>query len=254
MMFESTIKSKLVSLCSIMKRRRPQGQPSAWKRGRITRREVISGFRHLPLARGKARPRYRGRRATEELKFLDVSLNDAIIGAAGATTASINLIVQGITEQTRIGRKVTVKKIGWRFRMSVPGLTAQTAPPNGDIVRVIMYLDKQCNGATAVVGNILESTDFQSFRNLTETGRFRILMDRTYDINYFAGSGITSSQDYCSVTVNDTFFYNCSVPLEFNAAAGAITEIRSNNFGVLLISEQGNAGFESSIRIRFSDG
>ena len=51
-------------------------------------------------------------------------------------------------------------------------------------MRVMLYHDKQANGATAAVLDILESADYQSFNNLVNSGRFRILMDRTYAMNY----------------------------------------------------------------------
>jgi len=189
-----------------------------------------------------------------ELKFFDVTVDDAVIASGGFIHPTVVNIPQGITESTRVGRKICVTNINWHFRAALVGITAATSPPNGDIVRVVIYLDKQCNGAAAGVADILENTHFQSFNNLVNKGRFRILMDRTYDLNYLAGSGITSSQDYCAVQINDSFFKRCSIPVEYSATTGAITEIRSNNIGIMLITEQGKANFESVVRIRYADG
>lgn len=55
-----------------------------------------------------------------------------------------------------------------------------------------------------------------------------------------------------AVVRNGSFYKKCNVPLEFSSTTGAITEIRSNNIGVLLISAEGTAKFDSSIRIRFT--
>ncbi len=186
-----------------------------------------------------------------ELKFHDVDLNDALIASTGDVTATINIIAQGVTESQRVGRKCTIRHIGWRFELRLP---TQTAGANAsDVARVLMYIDKQANTATAAVTDILESADYQSFNNLSNKGRFRTLMDRTYDLNSESGGGDGTTEDYGQVIQTDTFFKKVNIPIEFNAGAGAITEITSNNIGVLLISRSGLTAFASKIRLRFSD-
>ncbi len=185
-----------------------------------------------------------------ELKFFDLDLNDPVISAAGTVTDTINGIGQGTTEIDRIGRKCTIKSINWRFQISLPPGTAVST--TNDTVRVILFLDKQCNGATATVLGIIETADFQSFNNLANKSRFRTLMDRSYQLNAsLSGNGTTV--DSAEVVENDAFYLKCDIPLEFDNTTGAITEIRSNNLGVLLISEGGLATFGSKIKLRFSD-
>lgn len=188
-----------------------------------------------------------------ELKFFDVTLDDAVIAATGTVTDSINKIAQGVTESQRVGRKCTIRSIGWRYIISLPEVTAAANPPGSDTIRLIMFLDKQCNGATATVTGILEGAQFQEFNNLANKGRFRTLVDEMVDINYLSGVGISASQDYAGVRVSGSFFKKCSIPIEFDSTTGAITEIRSNNIGVLLISGAGLPAFGSRIRLRFSD-
>ncbi len=196
--------------------------------------------------------RYSGRNA--ELKFHDFTLDDSVILATGQITNSVNLIAQGITESTRIGRKCTIRSIQWRYRVELPKKDAQATPAGGDSVRIIMYIDKQCNGATAVVQDILETGNWQSFRFLANSGRFVILMDRLVSINYSGmgsdGAGVVSQDN---VFKDGTFSKQCNVPLEFDNTAGAITEIRSNNIGTLILAASGVAGFKSNVRLRFSD-
>ncbi len=201
-----------------------------------------------------------GRRATDaELKFHDVDVNDAVVAAACniENSGSVNLIPQGITEITRVGRKCVVKAISWNYSVSLPVVNDTAGAPTADTVRIILYQDKQCNGATATasgITGILRSDDFQSFRELANTGRFNILMDRTMSLQYTAGAGDGAVNDFAMVKRHGSFHKRCNIPLEFNAAAGALTEIRSNNLGVMVCSEEGVAGFESKLRLRFSDG
>ncbi len=192
-----------------------------------------------------------------ELKFHDVDINDAATAATGEilNTGSVNLIAQNTTEIGRIGRKCVIKSINWRFQVTLPQQVDAADISGGDTYRLIMYLDKQCNGATAAVTGILESTDFQSFNNLANKSRFRILMDRVYTLNRMvAGTDGASTIGTPIFLVNDSFYKNCNIPLEFDAAAGAITEIRSNNIGVMAITLNGTAALNSKLRLRFSDG
>ncbi len=191
--------------------------------------------------------------ASKELKFHDIAITDAVVAAAGAiqNSGSVNLIAQGTTESTRIGRKCTIKSIAWRFDIELPTFATAGAGGN-DTIRVILYLDKQANGATAAGDDIVEdSTNWQTFNNLANTGRFRTLMDRTYDMNRNSGAGDGTSNDWSGAVHHDTFFKQCNIPLEFSSTTGAITEIRSNNIGVLLLSKSGLAGFNSLMRLRF---
>ncbi len=201
--------------------------------------------------RPKGPKRYQG---GGELKFHDVDLDDGVIATGINVTPTVIIIPQGVTEKQRVGRKCTITNIGWRFEVKIPELAVSTGYAEGDVVRVVMFQDRQCNKATAVNTDIWETADYQSFRNLVNSKRFRILMDRTYSMNYSGGSGITASTDAPSVTLNDTFWKKCNIPVEYSAETGALTEITSNNIGVALMSKNGTAAFLSKLRFRFQDG
>lgn len=196
--------------------------------------------------------RYSGR--SSELKFHDVDLDDAVISELATITASVNLIGQGVAENKRVGRKCTIKSINWHWRISLPEIDAQMTPSEGETVRILMYLDKQCNGATIVAETLLEDDDYQSFRNLANSGRFQVLYDKTVDINYLTlnsdGAGVSSQ---AGVLKSGNFYKKCNIPLEFDFTTGILTEIKSNNIGVMLIGNKGVATFVSKIRLRFSD-
>ncbi len=189
-----------------------------------------------------------------ELKFHDLDVIDATVAAGGTIIqASCNLIAQGITESTRIGRKCTIRSINWRFNISTVESDGAADPLNSDTVRVLLYLDKQANGAAAAVTDILESADFQSFNNLANKSRFRTLMDRTYTLNVEAGGGNGTNSDWAATRMDDTLFKKVNIPIEFTAGTGAITEITSNNIGVLLLGVSATTTFDSKMRLRFSD-
>ncbi len=185
-----------------------------------------------------------------ELKFHDLDILDAVIVNTGVIIVpSCNLIAQGTTEIQRIGRKCTIKEIDWRY---VLRKNSSTGLVGDDIVRIILYLDKQANGAAPAVLDILETADFQSHYNLVNQSRFRFLIDSTTAVNGAAAAGDGATQDLFSRSYSKRYRKKCNIPIEFSSTVGSITEIRSNNIGLLLISRDGTSGLESSMRLRFS--
>ena len=192
---------------------------------------------------------------TGELKFHDIDVDDTTVSATGEILngGTVNIIPQGTTEVQRIGRKCTIKSINWRYDIVRNDTTAIW---DVEVVRVILYLDKQANGATATVAGILESTDYQSFNNLANKGRFLTLMDRKHVLKPNAGFGDGTTNAFSDDLVYDEFFKKCNIVLEYDnsATTGVLTTIRSNNIGVLLISKLGTGTlFNSKMRLRFSD-
>lgn len=232
------------------KRRAPRSRRAAGViRGRERGRMRIAGFYG----------RYSG--ATPETKFFDQDINDAAVIANGtiftnaSAESSLLRIAQGNTESTRIGRKITIKSILWRWELTLIA-TANESNTN-DVVRIILYLDKQTNGAAAGITDILETDDFQSFNNLANKSRFRTLMDKTIVMNSSAGSGrgTTDSLSFGAHQRVGTFFKTCNIPIEYDNAAtdGSLATIRSNNINMLILSESGLCTFGSKMRLRYAD-
>ncbi len=225
----------------ISKRRKTTHQPSTNNRG-YTRTSGYYG-RYAPTG--------------GELKFHDVDVDDAVIAQNGViqNTGTINIIAQGTTESTRVGRKCVIKSILWKYNL---GLVTSASLTIKDTVRMIVYLDRQCNGATAAasgITGILLTDDYQSFLNLANSGRFKILYDKTHALNIVGGGGNGTANDSAPYHINRTFYKSCNIPLEFNSTAGALTEIRSNNIGIVTFSKEGSVSvLDSKIRLRFSDG
>lgn len=186
----------------------------------------------------------------EELKFFDSTLGAVSFTAAGNIyAASVNLIPQGDGAQERDGRGVTVKSIEIRGAMALP--STPTASDTADICRVIVYLDTQCNGSSATTAEILASADLLAFENLQSGSRFKMLYDKVTTLNAWAGGGST----FLSRQVYDFMHFKkkVAIPVLFDNTAGAITvsNVKSNNIGILLISESANADFECNVRLRY---
>lgn len=128
-------------------------------------------------------------------------------------------------------------------------------PENPDVVRLILYIDKQANGAAvSAVTDILETASWNSFRNLANQQRFQILSDRKFVMNYTNMASDAAGQfSTASVYKQIDKYWKVNAPIEFSATTGAIGEIRSNNIGVLAISATGRTQLLSKVRLRFSD-
>ncbi len=225
------------------KRRRGVGGKRRVKRGRVVKGSFLAS---------------RGRKAVMngELKFHDLDINSASVAIDGTIVEdSVLTIAQGTTESQRIGRKVIVKAINWRWNLL---LSVATSSANVDeTIRLILYQDKQTNGATATVTDILETDNYQSFNQLANKSRFRTLMDRLYTLNATVGAGDGTTNTFGQWTLNDSVFLNVHIPIEYDnsATTGAISTMRSNNVGVLILAKDGSlVVMDGKMRIRFADG
>ncbi len=230
------------------------------KRGRGTHRRMGASAKKTrtyvrPAARGTLRVGgYYGRYANGgEKKFFDTVRAGFTPSATGTiANLSLNLIPQGVTENSRVGRKCTITKI--MIRGELTANTTATVANTSSIIRVIIYLDKQANGATAAVLDILETADEASFNNLSNSKRFKVLSDQRHPMICPSGAGNGTTQEFGeSITPYFWVKKKCSMPIEFSSTTGAITEIRSNNIGVLCIQTTANANISYTARVRFSD-
>lgn len=249
----------------------------AWKRSYSNRRGIPGSpaprFRRRVRARAAGGPpplrgRYAGyyrrsgfwrspRDSGPELKFHDVDADLAGADYSAGTivnTSSLNLIAQGVTEGTRVGRKCVIRSINWRGAVKLVANAAGTVT-NGALLRILIVLDKQCNGAAPAVTDVLETANYASFNNLANKSRFRTLMDRTYKVDCMAAAGDGTANDTPDVYVPCSFFKKVNIPLEFSSTTGAIAEIRSNNIFMLAIGNTTttNVSMDSKVRLRFSD-
>lgn len=187
-----------------------------------------------------------------ELKFYDRSINTAI-PVNGAIIDTLNNMAQDTSENGRIGRKVSVKHVYMRGTVFLGPEENAANIPQDDSVRIIVYMDKQCNGSDAIVGDILQDLDFFGYRNLANLSRFKILKDVKYDLNY---GGLTSdgAANFSTTGVAKTFqfAFHTNDPIEYSGVGQSISEIRSNNFGMLFISRTGLAAVSGTSRLRYS--
>jgi len=227
--------------------------PYAKRRKPPTKSMVVAGFTRTagPYARAyRANP---SRRQTLggiiEKKFYDTAWGTTNVTSAGIiATHGFLAIAQGTTENTRVGGKITVVNVN--FRGELTGVNDSSQVP--EVARFIFLWDKQANGAQPAVTDILQTASVNSFLNMDNVERFQVIKDKmvTMDTNtYDAASTDAVYVDTKLIKLN----YKCSVPIHYSSTTGAITELKSNNLILLLISMNGVCFYRGRMRVKFTD-
>lgn len=187
-----------------------------------------------------------------EKKFHDDGI-DGTMTTAGVVEPSLNLIPQGVTEKTRVGRQAFIHSLHIQGRLMLD--TSSTATNSGDCGRIIVYVDHQCNGSAAAVTDILQGAAYKQFRNLSNKQRFTILSDQKIDMPPpgFGSNGTDSITGRSVQWYSFHKYFKKPLPVQFDSTTGAITEIATNNIGVICISSNANLEFALNSRVRFTD-
>lgn len=183
-----------------------------------------------------------------EKKFTDVSAT-LTLGSAADTfttpgpTTLLNGLIPDSTATGRIGRKVVMKSLYIRWSAQLAPTSIQGAP-----VRIIVFYDKQANGAAAGVTDVLLANAFNSPNNLSNRDRFVVLSDELTEPisvqNNFAVSGV--------------IYKKINLEVMFNAGtAGTIADITSGSVYIMAAQSSTIATAAPTVsfrsRIRYTD-
>ncbi len=190
----------------------------------------------------------------KEKKFLDSAHQFSTVSLDGEFNSTSNqlTIPQGVTESTRVGRKIMIWSVSFRFTVTVP---VGSDNQEYDFVRIIVYKDKQCNGEIPLVTDLLESTAWNSENNLANKGRFQFLYDKKVHIthNNACYDGATISASGGQKHFQFTKYFKGGIPIEFTSTTGALSERTSNDINVMAISSQGVGSLYQKCRTRYTD-
>lgn len=168
----------------------------------------------------------------KEIKSFDTALNFNI-DATGEipATGQLVLIPQGAGAETRNGAKCVIKSI--QIRGSLGNVPAAAAT-SSSTAHIYLIWDKSPNGAAAAVADVFTGTNFASaMRNITNYHRFTVL--KHFYKTFTPNAGVTGA--YNNEQFHWEFYKKVNIPLEFNATAGAITELTRNNIFLMCSTE-----------------
>ena len=110
-----------------------------------------------------------------ERKFKSILGNTSV--SSSGTILSLCHTSQGDDHTSRNGRSVKADSLFMRGTVTVDSLA------NGSFVRQIIFIDKQNSGVLPTIAQLLNSTDHLAPINKNFGKRFRVIYDRTYNVN-----------------------------------------------------------------------
>lgn len=185
-----------------MKRRASTLQGGVAKRPRYERQGTAA---RMPMVRRNV-PAALYRRGPE-VKTVDVKVTNQVFNSTGAI-ALMNGTAEGTSFYNRIGRRIRMKSI--QISGTVDDNTATGVPANdSSYLRLLVVYDRQNNGGTPALADILldvdsagtTTTDAYSGLNMTNSDRFKVLMDdRIYIVNDNVTAGNPTNPLYTSLS------------------------------------------------------
>ncbi len=224
--------------------------PSSYQRRRYSKKSARQAFRKGYDRTGGYYGRFTG--VNGELKFKDTVVSDTPITAA-TVIQNLTVIAEGNGESQRVGRKVTIKNIHIKGVMTL--IPASDAANTSEKVFGYLVQDMQTNGAAFVALDLFDTDIIASFRNLANSGRFKILAKKTFMFKAGgaapSGAAFIFSSDQKNVNINK----KCNIVMEYDnsATTGVITSVRSNNLYWVTQSTNGVVNSVLTARIRYSD-
>ncbi len=193
---------------------------------------------------GRYRKRYsRGGGVVVERKFFDDTTTVSPIPTSGVMTGNNMIRIPSMTsgsvgESSRNGRKVVVTKVSMRVVVKWSHEnTSATGLDQYNKCRIMLGIDKQCNGVNPTSGDIFDSGSItlnEAFNNLSNKGRFITLFDKflLFNNQYSDATGTNNK------IVIKRFNYNkkCRIPILYDSTLGAVTERCCNNLFLYCIS------------------
>lgn len=171
------------------------------------------------------------------------SVNDTAV----TTLKGIFAPRSGTSYFERVGRSVKLHAIRIRGNVFTTFLndTNLTPPPLSISCRVLLVMDKQCNGITPVGSNVLSvnsSTDYtviHSHQNPENMGRYTVLKDLTFTlpVQALAPTGVTNNQyDILGSGKHFKINHTFRTPLTVHFGSGtteSVSNIIDNNFFIM---------------------
>jgi hypothetical protein len=202
-----------------------------------------------------------------EAKAIDIPATAAAFSTTAVFTL-LNGMVPGTGSNNRVGRKISMKSLA--IRGFVRYKQVGTAPSD-DYLRIIVFYDRQPNGAAPAFGDVIQATDNGGGTttdaigplNINNADRFKVLRDIYWSTPYaLAAEGVALAakqniQD-CTRANYKMFIKLNGLEEHFNAGvAGTIADITTGSIFMMTVSRTAaaNAQYEQvfSTRMRYMD-
>ncbi len=247
----------------VMKRRRNgyTGVTRATNRPYIAKRSRRNGYKRA----ARVNTRTSGFVDIEN-KFIDFELTSTALDSTWdnynpTTTNCISATAIGNTESTRDGRVYYINSVHLKGSVRATTLESQTGPISDLLARVVVVLDTQTNASEVVALDVMDGAqtdDIYSFRNLQNTKRFRVLMDKIIKV---PRASINTNEGAANLFAAGTWI---SYPFQYNlkfkkpirvqcvGTSATVASISDNSIGVIAVASSTEVSLNYQSRIRFS--
>jgi len=206
-------------------------------------------FRKFAKRGGNPYGLQRAVRMSKELGYVDVAVANYVLNTSGQCV-HLNVVPQGTTVNTRVGKKIRMKGIQCRGFMK-----NDTTAILNDVAFMIVY-DRRPTGSLPAITDILVSASSTAFNNDANSGRFQILKREDYTLT---GNPLNATTITERTVVEGSFFLGLKdMPTVFKAAGtGAIGDIEQGALYLLTVGNvaAGTAAATATLafRVRFMD-
>jgi hypothetical protein len=176
-------------------------------------------------------------RASHEPKNLDSGNTAGLSGTTTPVLTLLNPITQGVTGNSRSGRQVLNQSLDIRFMFDTDPSSLQD-----DVVRIIVFRDKESRGAAPAVGDLLRLVGSLQYEIVSQynfdnvPSRFQILADDVVSVPNRT-SPTTTTSNLTRVCFNRRMKLNFKTHF-YNTSAGNITDIDDGAIYLMLIGSQ----------------
>lgn len=189
-----------------------------------------------------------------ESKYLDTLFTSADISNSWSTPACLNLVGIGDLPTERVGKKYHIHSLQLHGRVTTAGEDDLASPYIPPIVRIIIFQDRQTNGALATGLQVMDTDVVESLRNAEYETRFKCLFDQKFVLD---GSIVsTDGANTCAQrTIPQVFDFYKKLSIDVSTIDGDadIAAIVDNSIHVITIASTTalDARLHMHARIRF---
>lgn len=185
----------------------------------------------------------------QEKKIIDTTFgtpsspDNTLFQGAGAVTL-LSGVAQGDDNFNRIGRKITVVSLAYKFHLVNTVTTIGTNSPYG--ARIMFVWDKQPNGALPAVVDILQTTDITSPLSANNEGRFKVL--KNHQLMIGQDPNVAMCEGYLKLDLHSKFEGTGSTIASIATGSLLMLTIAcQTTFSAVAVSDNGY------VRLRFKD-
>lgn len=195
-----------------------------------------------------------------EKKYNDVTFTAQAVNTT-VVIGSAFAIAQGAGVTQRIGNKILVKSIQFigTFIPQNAGTAQVSTYSPSQMVRMLVLVDKQPNGALPAASDVFESgTNVFSPINLSNRDRFVVIKDKMYTLGPAVSTATANQYAFGGDCIRLCKFYKkLRLPVTFGGSTSAITDLRTNNIIVVLFGSvatgTNDAQLDGYMRVRYVD-